>query len=238
MQTLKNHWKSLISDSEFSGRIDDLSRRLGKSPAYLRGLLNNQSIPGADVVLGLSDELGVSTDQLLMKTDAGPRNSTADKLADAITREIWPIVVRNLNSANDRPTGRDLMLWWHSNGGRLENYAHLAEYFDLYFEPPSIEQEIAAARLGAKSLASQSLGIGSPDLLSKTLAPLGTDFAVRVLKAHRNSIARGPTTTIEKLDVAHPDRDIQITVEYFRTLAPVKMPDGSTCILNFSELIG
>ncbi|WP_406646920.1 hypothetical protein QEZ52_00440 [Aliisedimentitalea scapharcae] len=238
---LKASWRELIDNKRVPGGLEKLSVLIGKSPSYLRNHLNNSSVPGVDVIMGLSEHLKIPPNELLNYHPSKlhhESNLDAMQIADSIAQEVWGIVVNKLTQGTDRPTGRDLMLWWKSNNGRLEASDAFAECFDLYYEPKGETREIRALSLGQRSLAAVSLGVHSPEVLRNTLAPLGTEFAHRILLSHSQSIQEGPISTLETLDVAHPNGLNRITIEYIRTLLPVTAPDGTSCVLNYSELLG
>lgn len=236
IQRLKNHWRKLIDGSKYRGKIDQLSVDIGRSEAYLRGLLLSPSIPKMDLLKSLSDALEISPNDLLQhqKSDEGEADSIADKIAE----DIRKLVVKRLSDTSPDLTGKDVMQWWAAHGGRLENCDHILDRADI-FELPDVQSGVVRTkRLGPKSLATRSLGTASDDLFQRTIAPLGKEFAHRILTAHKSSVDRGPMSSMETLEVAHPEKNARISIQYVRTLAPVTLTDGSTCVLNFSELLG
>jgi hypothetical protein len=238
IQNLKAHWKSLILMSSYSGStgIDRLSVDIGRTSSYLRGLLNNNSFPKVDVIIALAKKLHRSADELL--DPSCDQSAIAQQIGRNIGREISEAMTERM-WLNEAPlTGKDVMRWWNENGGRLENYSNFDERFDLYEAPSTSGHKIIPHKLGKGSLATQSLGAGSPELLEETIAPLGPNFSKHILKAHQSSIDTGPVMTMETLDAAHPNNGKHIKIQYLRTLAPVILPDNTTCVLNYSELIG
>lgn len=234
---IKKHWRFLISNSSYgkANGTERLSVDIGRSPSYLRGHLSNNSMPGMDVVMALSGKL-MCTPNDLLTVGSVPVLDTHE-LGDIISREVSKAVTEKLWSKSKRPTGKDVMRWWNSNGGRLENCEGFKDRFDLYRKPDPIHRRIEPHLLGRDSLATNSLGVSSPELLERTIAPLGPDFANHILTAHQSSIDNGPITTIETLDATHPDGGPDIRIKYLRTLAPVTLSNGVVCVLNYSELI-
>lgn len=235
---IKSYWKTLISKSSYADAngIERLSNEIGRSDAYLRGLLNNNSLPKIDVIMALAQKLHRSTDELLDPSHT--QSAIAHRIGRNIGQEISDAMTRRMR-ANESPlTGKDVMRWWNENGGRLEGHTGFDECFDLYEAPSISSGKIIPHKLGKASLATQSLGAGSPELLEQTIAPLGPNFAKHILKAHQSSIDTGPVMTMETLDAAHPNNGKHIKIKYLRTLAPVTLHDGATCVLNYSELIG
>lgn len=233
---LKRHWRALIEESSYRGKIDTLSLDIGRSEAYLRGLLRNDIVPKMDLIIPMSQALGVSLDKLLRIPN--DRATTSSAIADSIASEVRALVSKRLAKLEPALTGKDIMSWWASNGGRLEHCDQFIESVDIYQEPDVDTAQVRTQRLGAESLAAKSLGTASDDLFQRTIAPLGRTFAERILLAHRSSIEGGPVSSIETLDVGHPETGDRITIQYMRTLAPVILPDGSNCVLNYSELLG
>jgi transcriptional regulator with XRE-family HTH domain len=238
LNDLKTHWKALISQSRFADTngIDRLSTEIGRSSSYLRGLLNNTSIPKIDVVMALALKLHRTVDELLEPNSN--QSAIARQIGKTIGQEISQAMTMQLRTEPAPLTGKDIMQWWNENNGRLENCGGFKERFDLYKVPEISGNKIIPHKLGKRSLATQSLGTGSPELLEKTIAPLGPDFSQHILKAHQSSIDAGPVTTMETLDAAHPTNGSRIKIQYLRTLAPVTLPNGTICVLNYSELMG
>jgi transcriptional regulator with XRE-family HTH domain len=233
---LKQFWRDMIDRSPWRGRIDDLSEEIGRGRSYLRGLLNNGVLPKLDILAPMAEALGVTPNELLGYSDLSP--TQADRVAEDIARDIRLSLMKKLSFLSPELTGKDIMRWWASNGGRLESCDSFIDRVDL-FEEPNIEAGVVQpAKLGPESLAVQSLGMASNDLFQRAISPLGKDFARGVLVAHKTSLDQGAITTFETLDIKHPDSNETISLKYQRTLAPVYMPDGSTCILSYSELLG
>lgn len=234
MTALKQHWSHLISRSRYRDDIDGLSEEIGKSPAYLRGLLRNTSVPGVDVSMALSVKLGCSMDELLSVGTIPELD--AQQLGDAISKEISRMMTEKVWDTK-QPTGEDIMRWWLRNSGRLDDCDMIKEQFDLFHVPDGDGDWIRPYQLGARSLASKELGANSIDLYHRTIGPLSPEFRRQILTAQYNSIETGPVTTIETLNAAHPDTGAMINIEYTRTFAPVFHKDGLRLILNYSKLL-
>jgi len=231
---LKAHWRKLIASSRYNNDIDRLSDELGKSPGYLRGLLRNDSTPGVDVVMGLCMKLGHTPDEM-MNVSKTPIMDPK-KIGDAISQQVSQIMTEKMWT-DTQPSGEDIMRWWLSNNGRLENCDFIDGKFDLFETPDSTHRQIRPHVLGKGSLATQCLGTTSHDVYHRTIDPLSEKYRDLILTAQRNSLDTGPVTTIETLDAIHPDSGEEIKIEYTRTFAPVTMRDGKSLILNYSKLL-
>lgn len=230
IRQIKARIKSLIADSKYQRNMELLSTEIGKSPSYLRGFLSNASEPGAMVVLALSEKLGVSPNQLLGVNDKEAQIERA-------SREISLGVSRLVGDSLNEHTGRDIMSWWNATGGHLTGSESFSDYVDIYEIPDSTEAHVCPLVLGAQSTASTQLGVNSAELLQKTIAPLGEGFARRILSAHESSLKNGAYSSIEGLDVEHPETGQRIHIKYVRTLAPIRLLTGEQAVLNFSELL-
>lgn len=235
LKKLKAHWRSLIDRSRYRGNVSQLSLDIGKSESYLRGALSDKSVPKVDVSIALARQLGYSLDQLMDVGSVPPIDPKA--IGDAISAQISQIMSDRAWGANRQPTGEDVMKWWLSTNGRLENCDFISDKFDLFEVPDGSAVHLKPYSLGARSLSTQSLGTTSLDVFDRTVAPLDERYRRLILKAQRSSIDTGPVTTIETLDAVHPDDGRDIKIEYTRTFAPVQIEGGKQLVLNYSKLI-
>jgi transcriptional regulator with XRE-family HTH domain len=236
LQRLKKHWVHLIDRSCYYNNVEQLSEDIGKSRAYLRGMLRNNAVPGVDVCVELSRCLGCTIEQFMDVRS----NPTPDvrKLSEQITSEISKVVSHRLSRDDATATGHDVMEWWRATNGRLEEVGALEDRFDLFEVPDGTHREIVPYRLGADSLSARELMTNSIDVYNRTVRPLPFKYKNLILTAHRSSLDIGPVTTMEELDAVHPDTGVRINIEYSRTLAPVTLRCGRTLVLNYSKLFG
>ncbi|WP_085807542.1 hypothetical protein [Roseovarius albus] len=131
----------------------------------------------------------------------------------------------------------DLIRWWHSTGGRLENYEDISDNIDLHHQPRTTDTTIQVGSIGKNSLASQTLGGNDPDLLYDLLDQLTPERRGRII----NDYARVKNThfpvTLQKIFVKHPETNSSLELTYQRLLMPVLDKSGRNMILNFSKLI-
>lgn len=229
-KTKKVEWRSIIAKSEI-GRISALAEHLGTSPASLRSSLSNNSAPSADLIIKLADALK-TTPNILLGYDDEKFGGVLSEVESAIRR----FTLERLSSASMGISGHDLMRWWKQTGGETGTEPNFIEHVDIYSRPDLDSGDVNPHRMGALSLASQNLGASSPDLLRRTIAPLGQEFKSKIVLAHKSSIDKGPVTTLDQLDVARADGQGRIQIDYIVTRMPIKLA-GVDRIITHAELL-
>ncbi|MCR9124498.1 MAG: helix-turn-helix domain-containing protein [Rhodobacteraceae bacterium] len=236
--------KAIDNSSKFGGNRAKLSKALGMSPNYVSTVLSTGTNPNWDVVVKISNELGVSLGYLAGTTsqpfdivdlaDDGPITDQALRFFDRIAGSLRQAAVMR----GQEPTIDDMMALWYRFGKAESGFAELLEWFDIYDAPTEDDQHLRVLRMGSHSLAARTLGKSDIRSLQYALSEVpDSDLRQRLVTAYRKAAEGDPVLTEEYLDVLAPGHAEKIRLDYLRLLLPVTRADGGTSIVSYSKAL-
>ncbi|MDJ0826810.1 MAG: helix-turn-helix transcriptional regulator [Rhodobacter sp.] len=221
----------------------ELSLRIGRGETYIATMVRNRNDPGLSTVVDICDALGIELADL---TDNGTPQAgrlvtlgsqDVDDIAEALIAAAAERARRALNAGGVHPTIDDLLEWWHSNGGRLENFDQFREKVDLFAAPSHTAVMPVPVQLGHDSLVAQKFGLHDENHLAELLPQLDDRRTKMIVDAHKEAASGRPVLSVEQLDVVLPSGNTEIHAKYKRLLLPVHDPSGNTLVLNYSKHI-
>ncbi len=220
-----------------------LSLSIGQGQSYIANLLANRSDPGFETILNIckvlntnpNDLAGINTSVSLTSSNMDPNDvdQIAEKIYSKLAQDSW-IAQR---PRHQRPRVDEIIEWWDSQNGLLQNFDQISESVDLFNPPESDAHIVSPYRMGRESLASRAFGIDGTDNLRRILEGFDPDFNEKMVLSHRRSDRGEIVHTVEDIDVSVADKG-RVQVKYQRLLLKVHDMSGREFILNFAQPFG
>ncbi|CUH66844.1 hypothetical protein TG4357_02673 [Thalassovita gelatinovora] len=239
-------WEHLVKQSGRSARA--VSTAIGCNPTYLgqqfakaKNAPQTLSDPSVTVALALARELDRSVEDLmgvLPDVEATPANGYRDELhrqSGKVISDLMNTVNRRMEAYSNRPTLEDVIGWWRSTSGKLVGASKIEEAFDLINVPSFESETVIPERVGAMSLAAETLHGPSVDRLTKLVQSLPKSDQSNLASTYRKAaLSRNPVFSEPlQIDIFSPQNEYEQTVEYIRLLLPIEASAGTRFILNY-----
>lgn len=237
---------AISSSPKYRGNRRQLSIDVGKGDRYISNLLNNNNPatePGLFTSRRIADCLDVPIEFLagISEDSEVQYGKLEDYGAQHLLNAQATATCRPRSLIDNKPGKNtkidDLIRWWHSTGGRLENYDDISDNIDLHHKPRTTDTTIQVGILGKNSLASQALGGNDPDLLYDLLGQLSPERRGRIIYDYARVKNTHFPVTLQKILVKHPKTRSIVELTYQRLLMPVFDKSGRNMVLNFSKII-
>ncbi len=241
MSNFHDRLEAKIKEAGISRR--KLSLEIGQGQSYIANLMLNRSDPGFETILRICTILktdpnelaGVSPSVSLTSTSMAPNDvdQIAEKVYSKLAQDAW--IAQKPRQM--RPRVDEIIEWWDTQNGLLQNFDQIAESVDLFDLPNETSQHISPYKMGRESLATRAFGIEDADNLRRVLEGFDPQFNETLVLSHRSSSLGKIVHSVEDLDVGVAGKG-RVQVKYQRLLLKVHDISGREFILNFAQPFG
>lgn len=216
--TFRNNFLTRFDASEYSS-LRALSLDADASPSRAHKIAsgefdNSQIGPGIFLVDRLARKMGCTPNDLLGYKKPAP----AEDLAPA-----------------GKPTIERLTKCYVRSCGHINGFTDYLNFCQIYGEPK--DNRINLISSGKLSLATIQAGTSDPAYLQEQFFKFPPERQASIYKGQRAAWDAGMGVAVENLDHAMADRGRRARFDFLRAAFRVLMPDGSTALLVYCELI-
>jgi transcriptional regulator with XRE-family HTH domain len=241
-------------------KISQLAQQIGVPRSSLYTIFDQSVRPTYETVLSISQALDVDLGRL-GRIDIGhlaalPSNLIAKELdsiglsrSDTLNSEIAEHSRRILEDVlstafigigpnGQRPTIDEMIKWWESTGGRLENLEQVKPLVGIFSVSSADGLEVRAEEVGNQTLVAQSLLTTDPDKIADYFNSLDSQTLEKILLTYVDAYHQG-TYKLERrrVPVDVPQRPEKFWLIYYVLLMPVTDAFGGRYVLNYAQFV-
>lgn len=148
--------------------------------------------------------------------------------------EAAAVITTALNQLNE-PTIDDMMKWYASTGGRLENWDHLKDYVDIYAPPTDDDVFVNPVHFGTKGLAAMLMGASDVDQVKGLLRETDRKFCAQSAELHRQVLSGRVEVGISRAFERLPSGRV-VDSRYSRFVAAIDTESGPQIITRACDI--
>lgn len=205
-----------------------LSGALGRGKNYIQDAKKAKRNPGLTTINRIAGILRCDIADLVRPPRMAPERRHIDDIRRGASQDG-----QRLAGYEGVPSMDDVLKWRASNGGRLEHFDQLAEYFELFDVPDRADVNPLPIFVGARSLASRELRLRGTDELLAVFQSSEGNLMQSVAAGHLRA-ATGEILLEHKSIGINITTGYRVMISYDRLLAPVTDSDGAVKILHYS----
>jgi len=236
-------WEEPIRNAGFS--LGRASTEIGKDRTYLGKMIRaakrgDKVTPGADVIQGLAALLNIPQSDLLSESSSvtvtqdmqGQAMKTA---AAGVVQKVFEASKVAADLRGNRMSAEGILGWWRSTGGLLDMAHEAVDSCDVIEAPAPYDDTIRPVSIGSRSLGGRALNGGGVKEMQPQIDAMTPDQRKALAVSYRYAASKDePTLTGPHVMTIHSEGQPSRDVSYFRIQLPVRTPDGSRFILNYS----
>lgn len=206
-----------------------LSQTIGRSRAWLNGLLSRGAWPSGIDCYQIAEALDCSMSELFKNTAEPASPRSGHKIMEEHVQRIMQ------QRGYNRPEIYDLINWHAFNKGLLIDHEPFQDFVEI-FGPPDLERQMVVPHwLGKHTLSSAEMGLRSADDLVQLLKLSDDRERFEIVRAHSRVFETGkPDITTRTIDLDFCE-GLQTSIDYIRIILPVKTEEARGLVLSYSS---